>query len=39
MRPRYAWTDLPFGILAVLMLIPLAMHLVQIISDFLADLP
>jgi hypothetical protein len=34
MRLRYAWTDLPFFILAVVLLIPLCFHLIEIVIDF-----
>jgi hypothetical protein len=37
MRLRYAWTDLPFFILAVVFLIPLCVHLVEIVIDFFAS--
>jgi hypothetical protein len=37
MRLRYAWTDLPFITLAVVLLIPLLMHLVEIVINFIAS--
>jgi hypothetical protein len=37
MRLRYAWTDLPFFILTVLLLIPLLFHLAQIVIDFVSS--
>ncbi len=37
MRLRYAWTDLPFILLAVVLLIPLFVHLAEIVIDFLAS--
>jgi hypothetical protein len=37
MRLRYAWTDLPFFVLAVALLIPLLVHLVGIVSDFIVS--
>jgi hypothetical protein len=37
MRLRYAWTDLPFVILAVMLLIPLLMHLIEIVVNFIAS--
>ena len=37
MRLRYAWIDLPFILLALILLIPLLVHLVEIVIDFLAS--
>ncbi len=37
MRLRYAWTDLPFILLALILLIPLFVQLVEIVIDFLAS--
>jgi hypothetical protein len=37
MKFRWAWTDLPFFILAVVLLIPLIIHLVGIVIDFIAS--
>ena len=37
MRLRYAWTDLPFFILALVLLIPLFVHLAEIVIDFIAS--
>jgi hypothetical protein len=37
MRLRYAWTDLPFLILGVVLLIPLIVHLTEIVIDFIAS--
>jgi hypothetical protein len=37
MRLRYAWVDLPFFILGVVLLIPLIVHLVQIVIDFITS--
>lgn len=36
MRLRYAWTDLLFFAVAVVLLIPLVVHLVEIVIDFVA---
>jgi hypothetical protein len=36
-RLRYAWTDLPFILLAVVLLIPLLVHLVEIVINLLAS--
>jgi hypothetical protein len=36
MRLRYAWIDVPFFILAVVLLIPLIVHLAKIVFDFIA---
>jgi hypothetical protein len=36
MRLRYAWTDLPFFILAVVLLIPLLFHLAEIVINFVS---
>lgn len=35
-RLRYAWIDVPFFILAIVLLIPLIVHLVEIVADFVA---
>jgi hypothetical protein len=32
-RIRYSWTDLVLGLLAILLLIPLFVHLGQIVAD------
>lgn len=37
MRLRYAWTDLPFILLALILLIPVFVQLVEIVIDFLAS--
>ena len=37
MRLRYAWTDLPLFILALVLLIPLIFHLIEIVIDFIAS--
>jgi hypothetical protein len=37
MRLRYAWTDLPFFILGVVLLIPLIVHLAEIVIDLIAS--
>lgn len=37
MRLRYAWTDLPFVFLGLVLLIPLLVQLVEIVIDFLAS--
>ncbi len=37
MRLRFAWTDLPFFILAVVLLIPLLFHLAQIVINFVSS--
>jgi len=37
MRLRYAWIDLPFFILTIVLLIPLAFHLAEIVIDFIAS--
>jgi hypothetical protein len=37
MRLRYALIDLPFFFLGVVLLIPLMVHLVQIVIDFLTS--
>lgn len=37
MRLRYAWTDLPFVLLALILLIPVFVQLVEIVIDFLAS--
>jgi hypothetical protein len=37
MRLRYAWTDLPFFILGVVLLIPLIVHLAEIVIDFISS--
>jgi hypothetical protein len=37
MRFRYAWTDLPLFVLALLLLIPLLFHLVEIVVDFIVS--
>lgn len=37
MRLRYAWTDLPLLLLAVALLIPLIVHLAQIVIDTIAS--
>jgi hypothetical protein len=34
MRYRWAWTDLPFFILGLVLLIPLIVHLAEIVIDF-----
>lgn len=37
MRLRYAWTDVPLFILGIVLLIPLVVHLAQIVIDFIAS--
>lgn len=37
MRLRYAWADLPFILLGILLLIPLFVHLAEIVIDFIAN--
>ena len=38
MRLRYALTDLPIFILAVLLLIPLLLHLAEIVINFVSSI-
>ncbi len=38
MRHRYAWTDLPFFILTVVLLIPLLFHLAEIVINFVSSI-
>lgn len=33
---RYAWTDIPIYALAIVLLIPLLIHLIEIVIDYLA---
>jgi hypothetical protein len=37
--PRYSWIDLGVFALAIVMLIPLLVHLVQIVIDFVRENP
>jgi hypothetical protein len=37
MRLRYAWTDVPLFILGIVLLIPLIVHLAEIVIDFIAS--
>jgi hypothetical protein len=37
MRLRYAWIDLPFFILTIVLLIPLLFHLAQIVFNFVSS--
>ena len=37
-RPRYAWIDVPFFVLTIVLLIPLAFHLAEIVAAYIAAL-
>lgn len=39
MRLRYAWVDVPFFVLAIVLLIPLLFHLAEIVADFARSAP
>jgi len=37
MRLRYAWIDLPFFVLAIVLLVPLFIHLAEILIGYAAS--